>query len=161
MLGIGAVLPAVMLVLAAFVLPESPRWLVARGRRLEALESLESLGYAEGEREELVHAIELSIAEEEEIANDTRISWHALLVRPSPAIRRMLVVGCGVAVSQQLVGIDAVQVWPAPLQSPARARDLPDTVQVWRAPLQPPALSPARPPARSPELVSWGLPSPV
>ena len=43
-----------------------------------------------------------------ESAAEDALSWKAVLC-PSPAFRRMLVVGVGIAVAQQAVGIDAIQ----------------------------------------------------
>ena len=43
MLGAGAVLPLVMLVLVGAVMPESPRWLVRKGRAAEATAVLATL----------------------------------------------------------------------------------------------------------------------
>jgi hypothetical protein len=47
--------------------------------------------------------------ERERIAEQA-IGWNMILF-PTPAIKRMLIVGVGAAVSQQAVGIDAVQYY--------------------------------------------------
>ena len=41
---------------------------------------------------------------------DNAVGWKMIL-SPSPAIRRMLLVGVGTAIAQQLVGIDAIQYY--------------------------------------------------
>ena len=106
MLGTGCVLPCVMLALVTFVMPESPRWLVRKDRKDEAKLVLAQV-YPEGED---LDAVVATI--EENIAVETResgsVTWQQML-RPNPALKRMLVVGIGVAVCQQLVGIDAIQ----------------------------------------------------
>ena len=106
MLGTGCVLPCVMLALVFFVMPESPRWLVRKDRKDEAKLVLAQV-YPPGEDLDAVIA-----TIEENIAVETResgsVTW-AQMLRPNPALKRMLVVGIGVAVCQQLVGIDAIQ----------------------------------------------------
>ena len=106
MLGTGCVLPVVMLFLVAFVMPESPRWLVRMGRQAEAKAVLVQV-YPLGED---IDAVIRTI--EENIAVETResgsVTWRQMF-HPNPALRRMLVVGIGVAICQQLVGIDAIQ----------------------------------------------------
>ena len=47
--------------------------------------------------------------ERDRIAQDV-IGWKTLFF-PAPAIKRMLIVGVGVAISQQAVGIDAIQYY--------------------------------------------------
>eukprot|EP01048_Picozoa_sp_COSAG05_P016450 COSAG05_NODE_2117_length_3536_cov_16.781495_1_plen_475_part_00 len=107
MLGTGVVLPLVMLCLVRFVMPESPRWLIRKGRLEEAHALLAQL-YPPGEDiEAVIFSIEENIRQE--TADSGVVSWQMLLLKPAPALRRMLLVGIGVAVCQQLVGIDAIQ----------------------------------------------------
>ena len=104
MLGMGGVLPLVMLLLVKFVMPESPRWLIQKGREAEARDVLEML--AEPDLDAAVRRIQNALREES--AANRSVGWRAI-VCPGPALRRMLVVGVGVAVSQQLSGIDGIQ----------------------------------------------------
>ena len=53
-----------------------------------------------------VAAILQSLREEE--AASRSVGWAAIFC-PAPALRRMLLVGIGVAISQQLSGIDGIQ----------------------------------------------------
>jgi sugar porter (SP) family MFS transporter len=95
MLGLGAI-PGVALAVGMFFLPESPRWLVERGREDEARDVLTRARKPDQVDEEL--------EEIEEVAEQEG-SWRDLL---SGSVRPMLVVGLGLAIFQQLVGINTV-----------------------------------------------------
>ncbi|KAL7540789.1 hypothetical protein ACHAXR_010389 [Thalassiosira sp. AJA248-18] len=106
MFSLGAVLPCFVIYFATFVMPESPRWLVSKGRDAEAKEVLKMVypdGYDVGV---IVHEIRDGI-EKESIAEHA-VGWDVILF-PSPAFKRMLMVGVGTAIAQQAVGIDAIQ----------------------------------------------------
>lgn len=63
MLGIEAV-PAALFFLLLFTTPESPRWLIAKGRKTEAAGILDRLGTDTGDTQEEVNVIEKSLAED-------------------------------------------------------------------------------------------------
>lgn len=106
MFSLGTVLPLILMVLVCLVIPESPRWLVKKGRNDKAAEVL-SMIYGQGyDVGPVVANIRESIQQEREAEN--AVGWDAILF-PTPAVRRMLIVGVGTAVVQQVVGIDAVQ----------------------------------------------------
>ena len=119
MLGMGGVLPLVMLLLVWRVMPESPRWLVQKGKVAEAKAVLATLGVHDTAA--AVGAIQHSLQAED--ANSRSIGWGSIL-RPRPALRRMLVVGVGVAICQQLSGIDGIQCASSP-PTPPRASSSP------------------------------------
>src|SRR3546814_16393591 len=86
-----------MLIGARF-LPESPRWLVKKGRDEEARKVLQRL--RDGDIEpELEQIREINRREVGRVALGAMIG--------TPAIRRLLLIGCGLGALQQLVGLTA------------------------------------------------------
>jgi sugar porter (SP) family MFS transporter len=97
MLGFGA-LPGIALAVAMVLVPHTPRWLVEQDRRDEAKEVLERSREDADIEQELDDIEEVAQAQE-----DTRLRD---LV--GPRIRPLLVVGVGLAVFQQILGINTV-----------------------------------------------------
>ena len=98
MFAIGIV-PAALLVLGMRGLPESPRWLVDRGRRDEAASVIAMLG-----ADDAGVAIELATIDAAR-AEDTGAGWRAVLGQTA---RAALVIAVGLALVQQLTGINTV-----------------------------------------------------
>lgn len=101
MLAVCAI-PAVALFFGMLRMPESPRWLVEKGRNEEALAVLKTV-----RSEERVVA---EFAEIENIAEEEQeqhvVGWRAVL--SNKWLRRILVIGIAVAVFQQLTGINTI-----------------------------------------------------
>jgi len=100
MLGIEIV-PAALFFTGLFVIPDSPRWLIIRGRENEAREVLEKLVPAE-----LIDSEINSIKNSQD--TETTALWMRVKGIFGPKMRLALVVGLIVAVVQQATGINAI-----------------------------------------------------
>jgi MFS transporter, SP family, galactose:H+ symporter len=98
MLGVAAV-PGVLLALAVLTAVESPRWFAKVGRRDDALQTLIALG-AEKDAEARLAAIAASLRAETKTP-----SWSDVF---APRWRTPLRIGLGLAVLQQVTGINAI-----------------------------------------------------
>jgi len=123
MLGVAAV-PAAMQFVGVLFLPESPRWLVAKGRVEEAREVLGRLRASED--------IGFEMAEiEEDVAATSSLPTAGLKdLWASPPIRRAVILGCGLMLLQQLSGINTVMYYSASIYNMA---GFSDTASIWLA----------------------------
>jgi MFS transporter, SP family, xylose:H+ symportor len=90
--------PAVLLFVLASVIPESPRWLIARHRTTEAQTVLARMGGREY-ADTMVHNMEEHLQQDR--VRET--GWRELA---SPGVRRLVLIGIGLAVLQQWSGIN-------------------------------------------------------
>jgi SP family galactose:H+ symporter-like MFS transporter len=108
MLGLAAV-PGLILGLGMIYLPESPRWLAKHGQTEKALKILGRIRGTSSVAAEF-QEIQSTLSKDGEHG-----SWSELL---SPAVRPALIVGIGLAVFQQITGINTVIYYaPTILQS--------------------------------------------
>jgi sugar porter (SP) family MFS transporter len=92
-----AVVPGAALAIGMYFMPTSPRWLVQQGREDEAREVLERYRFEEDD-------IDAELEEIEDVSRE-QLRLRELLGK---GVRRMLLIGVGLAVFQQIVGINTV-----------------------------------------------------
>lgn len=97
MLGVSAV-PAVLLLFVIVPLPDTPRWLMSKGRRDDAAAALARV------RPDVDVDATLDTIDDV-IRHEDRASWAEVF---SARLRRPLMVGIGLALFQQLTGINAI-----------------------------------------------------
>ncbi|WP_280146790.1 sugar porter family MFS transporter [Bacillus velezensis] len=97
MVGLAAV-PAALLLIGIAFMPESPRWLVKRGREQEARQVMEMTHDKEDIAVELAEMKQGEAEKKESTLGLLKAKW----------IRPMLLIGIGLAILQQAVGINTV-----------------------------------------------------
>ena len=97
MLGFG-MLPAIVLAISMFYLPDTPRWLISEGREAEARNVLQRIRSSDDD-------VEGEIDDIKEVEQAETGGWSMVF---EPWVRPALVVGVGLAVFQQISGINTV-----------------------------------------------------
>jgi len=97
MLGLSGIV-GVLLIIAIVPLPDTPRWFVKRGRHDDAVKALEKVDDTGDPAATLEHL-------EEDIKADAQASWGEVF---SARWRAPLLIGIGLAVFQQITGINAI-----------------------------------------------------
>jgi len=99
MLGVSAV-PAILLFVVMLPMPDSPRWFVKVGRREDAIKALEKV------RPDVDAIAEINEIEKAAQEDDTnKATWAEVF---SKKLRKPLMIGIGLAVFQQITGINAI-----------------------------------------------------
>lgn len=99
MFGVGAI-PGLLFLILLFFVPESPRWLIKQGRAAAALPILLR-----------IHGEELAKQEVLDIKQSFEQESGSIRQLFSPSLRIALIVGVGLAVLQQITGINAVMYY--------------------------------------------------
>lgn len=98
MLGSESVVTILFLIIVFFI-PESPRWLIVKGRDARAMEIFRRLKTDES------GAMEEFSATKASIAGEVKSEWKALL---EPGIRKAVLLGSAIAILGQFMGVNAV-----------------------------------------------------
>ncbi|MDH6485453.1 sugar porter family MFS transporter [Streptomyces sp. SAI-127] len=100
-----ATVPAVVLWFGMLVMPESPRWLASRTRFDEALEVLKQVRSRQRAEAELAEVSALAVKEEEQRLG----GWQDM--KSTPWIRKLMFVGFGIAIVQQITGVNTIMYY--------------------------------------------------
>ncbi len=101
MLGV-IVVPGLIFLVGMFFVPDTPRWLMLRGRRDEARVVLGELG----------HNAATAEREMNEIADQLRVKQQGFeMFRANPNFRRSVFLGIGLQILQQLTGINVIMYY--------------------------------------------------
>lgn len=104
MLGVASI-PAIALLIGMLILPESPRWFAGKGRLEEAKRILDLSRSSDEAAREFDEIVESSRASSSERGH----AWRS--IKQNRWMRRLLYVGCGLAVVQQATGINTVNYY--------------------------------------------------
>lgn len=98
MLG-SMTVPALLYFIVIFMIPESPRWLIVKGKGDKAIRTLSRIY---GDMQYATARLEETRAS---IAGETRSEWKALL---QPGILKAVIIGSAIAILGQFMGVNAV-----------------------------------------------------
>jgi sugar porter (SP) family MFS transporter len=98
-------LPAIALFFGMLRMPESPRWLVEKGRHDEALAVLRTVRTEERAAAELADVEHIALEEQE----SRQIGWRAIFSNKN--LLRILLVAIGLGMAQQLTGINSIMYY--------------------------------------------------
>ncbi|MED3962542.1 sugar porter family MFS transporter [Niallia taxi] len=99
-----ASLPAVFLWFGMLIVPESPRWLASKGRLGDALRVLQKVR-AEARAQAELKEIEKSLSDQSQMKKATFKDLNV------PWVRRIVFIGLGIAVVQQITGVNSIMYY--------------------------------------------------
>ncbi|MER7923043.1 sugar porter family MFS transporter [Streptomyces sp. NPDC096057] len=100
-----ATIPAVVLWFGMLVMPESPRWLASKTRFSEALDVLKQVRSQQRAEAELAEVSALAVKEDQQHLG----GWRDM--RSTPWLRRLMLVGFGIAIVQQITGVNTIMYY--------------------------------------------------
>ncbi|MCZ4512030.1 sugar porter family MFS transporter [Streptomyces sp. ActVer] len=100
-----ATIPAVVLWFGMLVMPESPRWLASKGRFNEAFEVLKQVRSQQRAEAELSEVSALAVKDDQAKLG----GWHDM--RSTPWVRRLMFIGFGIAIVQQITGVNTIMYY--------------------------------------------------
>ncbi|MEV0932234.1 sugar porter family MFS transporter [Streptomyces phaeochromogenes] len=100
-----ATIPAVVLWFGMLVMPESPRWLASKTRFSEALEVLKQVRSQQRAEAELREVSALAAKEDQQKLG----GWQDM--KSTPWLRRLMFVGFGIAIVQQITGVNTIMYY--------------------------------------------------
>src|SRR5690606_32234366 len=100
-----AALPAVFLFFSMLRVPESPRWLVVKGKEDTALNVLRQIRDGEERPQRELNEIKQAISAE---TNLQKASFKDL---NTPWIRRIVLIGIGIGICQQVTGVNSIMYY--------------------------------------------------
>ncbi|UYQ66201.1 sugar porter family MFS transporter [Streptomyces peucetius] len=100
-----ATIPAVVLWFGMLVMPESPRWLASKSRFNEAFEVLKQVRSQARAEAELSEVTALAVKDEREKLG----GWKDM--RSTPWVRRLMFTGFGIAIVQQITGVNTIMYY--------------------------------------------------
>lgn len=96
--------PALILFISMLVVPESPRWLVSKGKNTEALRVLKQIRDEKRAKAEF-HEIKAAVSKDSELEKASFKDFSA------PWLRRILFIGIGIAIVNQITGVNSIMYY--------------------------------------------------
>lgn len=128
MLGLAAVPSIIMFFGFVFLLPESPRWLLSKGRYEQGKQVMYTLRYSDKEADDEVNQIVAALEEDKDEKSQTCVGNFFQMIKHAPT-RRALYCGCGLMILQQFSGINTIMYYAATIYQ--MSGEYSETTSIW------------------------------